>query len=265
MMRWIGIFSALWLGLANTASSQTVVRAGRGIPRVDSMCQRFQQLYVQIREESILVDSARKTFSDIMFGLRTKFRSAEPLRLDSTRRDSLLSRTAYFSFPLRGYGPDAIGGTRGSGYQAKGFDLFDYNVRGSHPAQDIFITDRNQDCIDDQTDRPVDVLSMTAGVVLAIETAWNAGQEYRGGNWIWIYDPILDGLWYYAHNNAVTVRPGEWVQSGQKIAEVGRTGFNAFKTRSPTHLHIMYLQLQSDGLPLPQNTYDWLLAADGQN
>ncbi|MFD1141676.1 M23 family metallopeptidase [Larkinella insperata] len=259
-MRWVGILSALWIGLSNSASSQTVVWSGSDLPRVDSMCQQFQQLYTQIREESVLPDSARKIFSDIMLGLRTKFRSAEPFRLDSTHRDSLL-RTAYFSFPLRNYTADAIGGRHGEGYRGKGFDLFDYNVRGSHPAQDIFIVDRDQDCIDDHTDRPADVLAMTSGVVLAIETAWTPGQEYRGGNWIWIYDPILDGLWYYAHNNAVLVRPGDWVQSGQKISEVGRTGYNAYATRSPTHLHLMYLQIQEDGLPIPRNPYSWLLSA----
>ncbi|GAB3929407.1 M23 family metallopeptidase [Larkinella terrae] len=263
-MRWIGILSALWIALSNSASSQTAIWTGSGIPRIDSMCQQFQQLYTQIREESILPDSARKQFSNIMFGLRGKFSTVEPFRLDSVRRDSLL-RTAYFSFPLRNYTPDAIGGSHGEGYRAKGFDLFDYNVRGSHPAQDIFITDRNQDCIDDNTDRPADVLSMTSGIVLAIETAWTPGQEYRGGNWIWVYDPILDGLWYYAHNNAILVRPGDWVQSGQKISEVGRTGFNAYPARSPTHLHIMYLQLQPDGLPLPQNPYEWLLTARNLN
>jgi hypothetical protein len=263
-MRWVGILSALWIGLSNSASSQTKVWAGSDIPPVDSMCQRFQQLYTQIREETVLPDSARKLFSDIMFGLRGKFQTAEPFRIDSVRRDSLL-RSGYFSFPLRNYTSNAIGGTHGEGYRAKGFDLFDYNVRGSHPAQDIFIADRNQDCIDDNTDRPADVLAMTSGVVLAIETAWTPGQEYRGGNWIWVYDPVLDGLWYYAHNNAILVRPGDWVQSGQKISEVGRTGFNAYPARSPTHLHIMYLQLQTDGLPQPQNPYAWLLTARGLN
>jgi hypothetical protein len=161
-MRWVGILSALWIGLSNSASSQTKVWAGSDIPPVDSMCQRFQQLYTQIREETVLPDSARKLFSDIMFGLRGKFQTAEPFRIDSVRRDSLL-RSGYFSFPLRNYTSNAIGGTHGEGYRAKGFDLFDYNVRGSHPAQDIFIADRNQDCIDDNTDRPADVLAMTSG------------------------------------------------------------------------------------------------------
>lgn len=249
------------MGLANTASSQTLVWTDQTAPAVDSLCRQFQQLYTKIREESILPDSARRQFQTIMLGLRGRFRAAEPYRLDSMLRDSLVRSTAYFAFPLRAHSPDAIGGSRGEGYRDSGFDLFDYNVRGSHPAQDIFIRDRDQDCLEDGSGQPVDVLAMTAGVIVGIETDWKPGQEYRGGNWVWVYDPILDGLFYYAHNNAVLVRPGQWVQAGQKLAEVGRTGFNAYKTRSPTHLHLMFLQIQPDGLPEPVNPYEWLLAA----
>nr|WP_266369318.1 M23 family metallopeptidase [Tellurirhabdus rosea] len=261
MTRWVGFLAALWLGLANTASSQTVFLSDSTAPRVDSLCLQFQQLYIQIREETIEPDSARLTFQQIMNGLRSRFRMTEPLRLDSVAKAEFVSQFGYFNFPLRGYGPNAIGGVRGNGYRGVGFDLFDYQVRGSHPAQDIFIRDRNQDSVDDNTGQPTDVLAMSNGVVIGIETAWNPGQEYRGGNWIWIYDPVLDGLFYYAHNNAVFVKPGDWVLPGQKIAEVGRTGFNAYKTRSPTHLHLMYLQLRPDGLPEPRNTYRWLIGA----
>jgi len=61
------------------------------------------------------------------------------------------------------------------------------------------------------------------------------------------------------------VAPGQWVQSGQKLGEIGRTGFNAYKTRSPTHLHLMYLQLQPNGLPQPLDPYKWLLTAKFSN
>nr|WP_310587114.1 M23 family metallopeptidase [Tellurirhabdus bombi] len=264
MMRWGSLLIAAWLVLVNTASSQTVVWTGTSAPSVDSLCLRFQQLYIQIREESIDPDSARQTFQDIMLGLRGRFQSGRSFRIDSVLRDSLTRQFGYFAFPVRGYEPNAIGGSRGSGYRGKGFDLFDYQVRGSHPAHDIFIADRNQDSVDDNSDLPTDVLSMSNGVVIGIETDWNPGQEYRGGNWVWVYDPILDGLFYYAHNNAVLVRPGQWVQAGDKLAEVGRTGYNAYQTRSPTHLHLMYLQLMPDGLPEPRNTYRWLLGAKTQ-
>lgn len=242
------------------ASSQ-VVPTDSDEPAVYSYCQQFQSLYTYIREQRISPDSARLQFSAIMHGLQGRFRSLESYPNDSLQRDSLRRADGYFSFPVRGYTTSAIGGTHGEGFRGKGFDLFDYNVRGSHPAQDIFIVDRNQNTLDDRSGQPVDVLSMSNGLVLAIETGWKPGSEYRGGNWIWVYDPTMHGLFYYAHNDVVTVRPGQWVQTGEKLGEMGRSGYNAYKPRSPTHLHLMYLQIQPNGLPAPLNTYEWLLTA----
>ncbi|GAB2566529.1 M23 family metallopeptidase [Spirosoma areae] len=259
-MRIAGIVGALLVGGLNAASSQ-VVQNNANDPALYTYCQQFQTLYTQIREQAVTPDSARLQFSRIMQALQTRFRSQESYRQDSLQHDSLRRTGLYFSFPVRGYTPSAIGGTHGEGYRGNGFDLFDYKVRGSHPAQDIFIRDRNQDTIDDRTEQPVDILAMSRGVVLGIETAWKPGSEYRGGNWIWVYDPTLHGLFYYAHNSGVNVSPGQWVSAGQKLAEMGRTGFNAYKTRSPTHLHLMYLQIQPNGLPQPLNPYEWLLTA----
>ncbi len=259
-MRIAGIAGALLVGGLNVASSQ-VVGSNSDEPTLYAYCQQFQRLYTQIREERVAPDSARVRFSVIMRGLQGRFRSAQSYRNDSLQRDSLRRTGRYFSFPIRGYATNSIGGTHGEGYRANGFDLFDYKARGSHPAQDIFVADRNQNSLDDRTSQPVDILSMSNGLVIGIETAWTSGSEYRGGNWIWVYDPNLHGLFYYAHNSAVQVAPGQWVQTGQKLGEMGRTGFNAYKTRSPTHLHLMYLQIQPDGLPIPLDTYPWLLTA----
>lgn len=259
-MRVAGILGALLIGGLNAASSQVVI-ANSDEPTLYAYCQQFQTLYTQIREQSVTPDSARVQFSSIMHGLQARFHSMESFRQDSVQRDSLRRTGLYFSFPIRGYSASAIGGTHGEGYRGNGFDLFDYNVRGSHPAQDIFISDRNQDTIDDRTGKPVDILAMSQGLVLGIETSWKPGSEYRGGNWIWVYDPTLHGLFYYAHNNQVDVTPGQWVRAGQKLGEMGRSGFNAYKTRSPTHLHLMYLQIKPNGLPQPINTYEWLLTA----
>lgn len=259
-MRVTGIVGAFVIGGLNMASSQVAI-INTDEPSLYTYCQQFQTLYTQIRVQSVTPDSARKKFSRIMNELHTRFRSEESYHQDSLQRDSLRRTGLYFSFPIRGYKTSAIGGTHGEGYRDKGFDLFDYTVRGSHPAQDIFILDRNQDYLDDSTHQPVDILAMSPGLVLAIETAWKPGSEYRGGNWIWVYDPMMHGLFYYAHNSQVDVTPGQWVRAGQKLAEMGRTGFNAYKARSPTHLHLMYLQIQPNGLPLPLNPYAWLLTA----
>ncbi len=271
IMRILGGVVAVVLGVANLASSQ-VIPIIPTEPTLYNYCQDFQTLYVEIRRQTITPTDARIRFSVIMNGLKARFAGEDSAygaimdadtltRADSVSLDSLQRTRSYFAFPIRGYGPSAIGGTHGEGYRGSGFDLFDYKVRGSHPAQDIFVRDTNQDGIDDRTQKPVDVLAMTSGVVLAIETGWKPGSEYRGGNWIWVYDPALHGLFYYAHNNVIDVTPGQWVQAGQKLATMGRTGFNAYKTRSPTHLHLMYLHLLPSGLPIPRNPYPWLLTA----
>lgn len=259
-MRVAGILGAVLVGGLNVASSQ-IVTSNAGEPTLYAYCQQFQSLYTLIREQRVTPDSARLEFSRVMRGLQQRFRSNDSYRPDSLQRDSLRRTGRYFAFPLRGYATNAIGGTHGEGYRGTGFDLFDYQVRGSHPAQDIFIVDRNQNTTDDRTGQPVDILAMSNGVVLAIETDWKPGSEYRGGNWIWVYDPTLHGLFYYAHNNQIDVTPGQWVQAGQKLGEMGRSGYNAYKSRSPTHLHLMYLQIRPDGLPEPINTYNWLLTA----
>ena len=253
---------ALLIGGLNVASSQVALNVSPD-PTPYSYCQQFSSLYVKIREQSILPDSARAIFSRTMLGLRSRFLTNNDYPADTISAAGR-TRTALY-FPLKGYSASAIGGTHGEGYRGNGFDLFDYNVRGSHPAQDIFIRDQNQDSVDDRNGRPVDVLSMADGYVVAVETGWTPAQEYRGGNWIWIFDPVRNGLFYYAHNNVVHVAMGDWVRAGQKISEVGRTGLNAYKTRSPTHLHLMYLQLQENGLPQPKNTYNWLVAAKREN
>lgn len=258
LRRFSGILIALLVGGLNMASSQVLPAAGSEQTPY-SYCQQFNTLYTQIREQSILPDSARAAFSRTLLGLHERFRLNVDFPTD-TLSESGRSRVALW-FPLKGYSTSAIGGTHGEGYRGTGFDLFDYNVRGSHPAQDIFIRDQNQDSVDDRNGQPVDVLSMSDGLVLAVETGWTPEQEYRGGNWIWVYDPVRNGLFYYAHNNVVVVTMGDWVRAGQKIAEVGRSGFNAYKPRSPTHLHLMYLQLQPNGLPQPRNPYPWLLEA----
>ena len=63
-----------------------------------------------------------------------------------------------FYFPIAGYNALNIGGENGNGYIASGYDYFDGNKHGGHPAQDIFIHDSNQDCKDDLTQKPVCVL-----------------------------------------------------------------------------------------------------------
>jgi peptidoglycan LD-endopeptidase LytH len=215
----------------------------------------FRQIQMDVRECAISPDSARLAFQGVMKEIKALYAKDSCRAID----------TAYFVYPIRCYVPSESIGGKGLGYHPDGFDLFDMEAKGSHPAHDLFVHDKNQDNIDDRTWRPIEVLAFTSGVVLATETAWNYKSELRGGNWIWIYDPCLDGLFYYAHNNIVNVQPGQWVNAGDKIAEMGRTGFNAYKKRSPTHLHLMFLKLNEQNLPEPANTLDWLMHSSIKN
>ena len=111
----------------------------------------------------------------------------------------------------------------------------------------------------------VSVLSMTGGIVVALEKGWQQGSELRGGNYLWVYDPGSDLLVYYAHNDKLFVDLGTMVKPGDLLATVGRSGLNASKRRSPTHLHFSVLRLKN-GQPVPVPVYGELQRAGiGQN
>jgi peptidoglycan LD-endopeptidase LytH len=118
--------------------------------------QAFQQLNTQIREQTLTPDSAQMRFQGILRELRDV---TEPYR------QKICNDSIRFVFPLKDYNEEHIGGN-GFGFRPRGFNLFDHAVQGSHPAHDIFIYDRNQDSVDDQTDLPVDVLAPTEAVIL---------------------------------------------------------------------------------------------------
>ena len=166
-----------------------------------------------------------------------------------------------FCFPLRGYNQSSIGGKNGSGYITKDYDFFEGNKHGGHPAHDIFIYDKNQDSNDDRTGNPVDVLSVSGGIVVALSKVWEPTSDLRGGKFVMIYDPGADAIYYYAHNNKVTIDLGDIVEPCEKIAEVGRSGLNAYKQRSPTHLHISRF-LVNGGDIIPDDIYQDLLKSN---
>ena len=157
------------------------------------------------------------------------------------------------TFPLQSYSVKDVGGKNGDGYKPEGYRFLDGNKHRGHPAQDIFVRDRDQDGFDDLTRKRVHVLALAEGTVLSTFSDWkktDPSGETRGGNYVWIYHPALRALSYYAHLETIFVRPGDRIKGGEPIATLGRSGKKACLSRSPTHLHLMIL---SSGTMEPLN------------
>jgi len=210
----------------------------------------FNDFNTRIRDGRISKTAAHTELSGRLAAIRADYYSRGGQEYASTE----------WVFPVAGYNAGTIEKRGGHGFVASGYDFFSGNRHGGHPAYDIFIRDRNQDCRDDRTGEAVKVLSMTGGVVVALENEWRQGSKLRGGRYIWIYDPAHNLLAYYAHNEKLFVEPGMIVKPGDLLAVVGRSGLNAAKHRSPTHLHFSVLRL-TDGQPVPVPAYSELQRA----
>jgi len=209
----------------------------------------FNSFNTRIRDGLISKDSALIMIKVLLPQLKNCFRRKGGQKFDRGN----------WVFPLQGYNYKAIGGINGNGYSAAGYDYFSGNKHGGHPAYDIFIRDSNHNCMDIATKKRVNVLSASGGIVVSVENSWDSNSTLRGGKYIWIYDPYSSSMLYYAHNSDIFVRSGDIVIPGTKIATVGRSGFSAFKKRSPTHLHFMVMNIDSQFYPRPVKFYKELM------
>ncbi|MEO8446852.1 MAG: M23 family metallopeptidase [bacterium] len=215
---------------------------------------RWMPLMVDVREAKIshndAVDSMNRFTNQLWDFMEARIKSKK------TRKYSVED----WVFPVKGYTPNAIGGSNGSGYISSGFDFFEINS-GGHPAHDVFIDDNDQDCLDDETGNPVKILSMSGGIVVETRKDWTTERmDIKGGNIVYVYDNYTNGFFYYAHLKDVNVNVGELVKPGLVLGTMGRTGKNAYPSRSPTHLHIMYVR-SFDGDLRPENIYPDLVKA----
>lgn len=212
--------------------------------------QRFNELNSLIRDGRITRALAQAELQVRLSAVRDEY----------YRRGGRDHAAAEWVFPLEGYDVRAVAKGRRHGFVAGGYDFYSGNRHGGHPALDIFIHDRRQTGRDDRSGRPVRVLSMTGGVVVAVEQEWDSASRLRGGRYIWVYDPGNRLLVYYAHNDELLVGLGELVRPGDAIATVGRSGYNAAKRRSLTHLHLSVLAVNGTVLT-PVNYYAHLRRA----
>lgn len=207
-------------------------------------CLEFNRLNTLVRDRKIRKDEAKKQILHLL----------PEIKSFAIQHGAKQYARNQWVFPVEGLNVKTAGNNRGADYVPSGYDYFDGNTHGGHPSFDLFIPDKNQDSLDDRTGKPVSVLSMTCGIVVAVEPEWDVHSKLRGGKYVWIYDYSSDALVYYAHNSEIFVKPGDIVTPGDIIATVGRTGLNAYKKRSPTHLHLTYLKIK-DGNPKPENIY----------
>lgn len=219
--------------------------------RSDSpLCSAYNEFNNRIRDGLIGTAAARSELSGRLQEIRSEY----------YQRGGRDYSSGQWVFPLAGYSANAIDKGKNHGFVPGGYDFFSGNRHGGHPAYDIFIRDRNRDSRDDSSGKPVRVLSMTGGIVVALEDRWQKGSKLRGGKYLWVYDPANDLLVYYAHNEQLFVTTGTIVKPGDLLATVGRSGLNAAKRRSPTHLHFSVLRL-INGSPVPEQAYDQLQRA----
>lgn len=207
----------------------------------DDICIKWNQLDSLIVNQTIDEDEAADLMKEYEPLVRQYFRQKKGMM--TSRSDWVFPLNNLTSFYFRDNGND---------YKVTGYDYFQGSNSKGHPAHDIMILDKNKDLLDDSTLRPVDVVSMSSGVVVAVDNTWETGSKLRGGKYVKVFDVTNSGIFYYSHLSVVSVKPGDIVNAGDKLGEVGRTGRKAILPAGKTHLHIAFL-ISEDGYPIPQD------------
>ncbi len=213
------------------------------IEESSSAIDKWDNFEKAVRNQTISKDSAKKVFPSLHAELKNY---AEKYKFDTL--------ITSWAFPVDGYGMDALG--KGGfkpdiyygGSTIKGYDFYDGNKHGGHPAYDIFILDKNQDCVDDNDGKPVNIAAPVDLMILSIFKAWVKGSGIRGGNYVWALDPYDNQIFYFAHMDSIFVEGGDFCNKGTPIGTMGRSGKNAWVKRCPTHLHMMILKIEGNEL-----------------
>jgi hypothetical protein len=152
-----------------------------------------------------------------------------------------------WAFPMKGYTKISYR-TGGKDYKDERFDYFQGGESKGHPAHDVFILDSDSNVIEDSTGKKVEASAMVSGVIIAVMNNWIPGDFGRGGNYVKLFDPESEAIFYYSHLDSVSVNVGDIVKAGDKIGYVGRTGRKALHGK--THIHVAYYKI-NDGEPEP--------------
>lgn len=160
-------------------------------------------------------------------------------------------------FPMSGFTQISYR-KNGDDYKDCEFDYFQGGEFKGHPAHDIFILDADSNGVEDVTGEKVNAVAVVNGVVISVQPRWKKGDFLRSGNYIKLFDPCTEAIFYYSHLDSILVTVGQFVNAGEPIAYIGRTGRKAIHGR--THLHIAYYKIE-DGYPEPVDIIEELRLA----
>ena len=144
---------------------------------VPDICQKWNALDHQIVNQTIDVDDAIELIIEYEQQIKNYFIQNKGTAINKT--DWVFPLNNATSFYFRDYGND---------YKVTGYDYFQGSNSKGHPAHDIMILDKNKDLVDDSTLKPVEVISMSSGVVVATDTTWAIGSLLRGGKYVKVFD-----------------------------------------------------------------------------
>ncbi len=208
----------------------------------DSVIADWHAFEIAVRDQTIAKEAARTRFS-ALFPRLVQYSARFPF----TRQDRWVFPVAGGSIKDVGRGgfkPDSYYGSS----TVRGYDFYDGNNHGGHPAYDIFVHDSNLDCRDDRTGAAIEVVAPVDLVILSVNTGWDTASNLRGGNYIWAMHAPSMMVFYFAHLDSIAAAPGRFLRAGTPLGTVGRTGSNAHAARSPTHLHFMVLRIDGASL-----------------
>lgn len=173
-------------------------------------------------------------------------------------RDVRGTKRSDWVFPMSGWTSVSYR-SGGKDYKDDRFDYFQGGEFKGHPANDIFILDENKDVIEDSAGTKINATAMVTGIVISTYNKWFKQDYLRSGNYVKLFDPESEAIFYYSHLDTVFVTPGQLVIAGEPLGYVGRTGRKAINGR--THIHIAYYRID-DGHPIPEEIINDLYKAE---
>jgi murein DD-endopeptidase MepM/ murein hydrolase activator NlpD len=168
------------------------------------------------------------------------------------------TKRADWVFPMSGWTSVSYR-SGGKDYKDARFDYFQGGEFKDHPANDIFFPDKDSNTYEDSTGEKVYAAAMVTGIVISKYSTWFKQDYLRSGNYVKLFDPETEAIFYYSHLDTVFVEIGQLLTAGEPLGFVGRTGRKAIKGK--THVHIAYYKID-DGHPVPEEIIQDLYKAE---